>query len=185
MAKSSTTKYVILGFLSHEPMTGYDIRKQIESQISYFWSDIKFGQIYPALAMLEHEGLATKKVEMQENTPLRKVYTITTEGREIFTHWLLQPIAKEQVKYEVLLKLFFGSQIPVTENIKRIEAFRARSVQNLQFMKQYAENLCQELHEEDHLYFLLAVLLGQHFYQAQLDWVDETIQLLENHVHAQ
>ena len=181
MAKGSITKYIILGLLSHEPMTGYDVRKQIESQISYFWSDIKFGQIYPALAKLEQEGLTTKEVAMNENAPLKKTYTITAKGREAFQDWLLQPVAKEQVKYEILLKLFFGSQLPVAENIKRIQEFRERSAQNLQLMIQYAENLQQVLHEEGHLYFLLAVLLGKHFYRAQLDWVDEAIQLLEDH----
>ena len=57
--------------------------------------------------------------------------------------------------------------------------FQNRSAQAVQLMTGYEANLRQLLDDEDHFYFLLVVLLGKHFYKAQLDWVEEAVQLLK------
>lgn len=56
MKRESKTQYALLGILSQCEMNGYEIRKYIESTISFFWSE-SFGQIYPTLTKLEEEGL--------------------------------------------------------------------------------------------------------------------------------
>ena len=38
------SKYAILGMLSIEPMSGYDIKKEVEKSISNFWTE-SYGQI--------------------------------------------------------------------------------------------------------------------------------------------
>ena len=48
MAKERKIDMVILGLLSHEDLTGYDIKKRIDGAISFFWKG-SFGNIYPAL----------------------------------------------------------------------------------------------------------------------------------------
>ena len=45
------SKYAILGMLSIEPMSGYDIKKEVEKSISNFWTE-SYGQIYPVLRNL-------------------------------------------------------------------------------------------------------------------------------------
>jgi DNA-binding PadR family transcriptional regulator len=180
MARDNITKYVILGLLTHEPRSGYDIKKHIEHTIGYFWSDISYGQIYPILGKLEEDGLATKEIEMHEDGPNRKIYTITEKGREIFRKWLRKPANKEVIKYEVLMKLFFGYELPVAENIEKIRAFQAKLSQYTEMMGLYEENLRQVLEQDsDHLYFLLVVRFGQYFYEAAQKWTEEAIQLLE------
>ena len=52
MAKDRKIDMVILGLLSHDDLTGYDIKKQIDRSIRFFWKG-SFGSIYPALAELE------------------------------------------------------------------------------------------------------------------------------------
>ena len=179
MAKDNITQYIILGLLTHEPLTGYDIKKLIERQIGYFWSDLSFGQIYPILAKFEKEGLATKQVELHEDGPTRKVYTITDKGREAFRDWLRKPAAKEVIKYEMLLKLYFGSQLLLEENLKKLEEFRAQTIERIQLMTLYEENLRNVLEQnDDHLYFLLIVLFGKRWYQTQAEWIDEAMQML-------
>ena len=44
MARSNRTRYTVLGTLTHGPMTGYDIKKFIESSINNFWRE-SYGQI--------------------------------------------------------------------------------------------------------------------------------------------
>ena len=56
MAREKKIDMVILGLLSHEDRTGYDINKQIDGAISFFWKG-SFGNIYPTLKDLEESGL--------------------------------------------------------------------------------------------------------------------------------
>ena len=56
MAKDRKIDMVILGLLSHEDLTGYDIKKRIDSHISFFWKG-SFGSIYPALSGLQEQGM--------------------------------------------------------------------------------------------------------------------------------
>ena len=59
MAREKKIDMVILGLLSHEDLTGYDIKKRIDGAISFFWKG-SFGNIYPALKDMENQGLITK-----------------------------------------------------------------------------------------------------------------------------
>ena len=59
MARSSQTRTAVLGALTVEPMTGYALRAVIRDVLGHFWSE-SFGQIYPALAELEGEGLVER-----------------------------------------------------------------------------------------------------------------------------
>ena len=55
MAKDRKIDVVILGLLSHENLTGYDIKKRLDGAVGYFWKG-SFGNIYPSLAAMEKEG---------------------------------------------------------------------------------------------------------------------------------
>ena len=58
------SKYAILGMLSISPMSGYDIKKEVETSISNFWTE-SYGQIYPVLKSLIAEKFVTKSVESE------------------------------------------------------------------------------------------------------------------------
>ena len=55
MARQAQTSTAVLGALSIEPMTGYEIRQAISTVLGHFWHE-SFGQIYPCLADLEAAG---------------------------------------------------------------------------------------------------------------------------------
>ncbi|NJD01393.1 MAG: PadR family transcriptional regulator [Ruminiclostridium sp.] len=178
MAKENTTVYAILGLLTHEAMSGYDIKKRIDISINKFW-DIGYGQIYPTLRIMEKDGDVTKKTTTGKG-PDRIVYYITEHGRAKLTAWLSNPAGKEYVKYEILLKLFFGSLLPVEENIKKIKEFHIRSERNLKTMELFKGSLEKVLGESaDHHYYLLTALFGVYVYKAYMDWADEAELLLQ------
>ena len=80
MAKDNKMNQVILGLLNHENLTGYEIKKRIDSSLHYFWKG-SFGSIYPALVSLEKQGMITK-VDNEDNSKReRNVYGITDAGR--------------------------------------------------------------------------------------------------------
>lgn len=176
--KENKTAYAILGLLSHEDMTGYDIKKRIENTIGFFWS-AGFGQIYPALGQLEAEGFVTCSTEIADKRPVRNIYSITSAGMEELRRWLALPVQREDVKYEILLKLIFGRHSAPEKNAFLIEEFRQRNGQNLAMMRQYKAELGSIMDQsEDHRYYYLSVLFGEKVYQAYLDWAEEAIGIL-------
>jgi DNA-binding PadR family transcriptional regulator len=180
MARENKIRYVILGLLSHDPLTGYDIKKRIEGSISYFY-DASFGQIYPELASMEEQALISKKIEMNEKKPSRKIYSITESGVSELQKWLTLPIEEEKVRYDILLKIFFGSRISVEENVRNIGEFRLRNAEKLLTLDHFEKNLRTVLGENvDHIYYYLTVRFGQQVMRAHVEWADEAIAFLEN-----
>lgn len=180
MARENKTVYVILGFLNHESLTGYDIKKRIDGALSYFWNT-GFGQIYPTLNQLEQKGWISKQDASNGQKLERHLYAITDSGRHVLAKWLSKPVENEQVKFEILLKLFFGSAQPHTKNIETIQAFKTTHLEQIPTLKEFEKQLRQVLPaSSDHLYYLLTVLFGQKIYEAYAAWADEAIALLEN-----
>lgn len=178
MAGDNRTVYIILGLLSHEPMSGYDMKKRINVSISRFW-DVGFGQLYPTLKRLEANGMIVGAGEHNSGRPDRRVYSITGRGRLVLRRWLAEPASKEYVRYEILLKLFFGSLAGQEASIATIEAFRARYAGAADLMQVYVDDLRRVLPDSpDHLCYLLTVMFGQRVYKAYLDWAAEALELL-------
>ena len=72
--------YAILGWLSTGPGSGYDLVRQMDVGLSWFWG-ASHAQIYPRLKVLESRGLITSE-QVTVGTKLEKrVYSITEAGR--------------------------------------------------------------------------------------------------------
>lgn len=179
MPKENTTRFIVLGLLSHEPMSGYDIKKRVDVIVSHFWN-VGFAQIYPTLAELESEGLIEKTHAEETKGPQRNVYTATDAGREALHRWLEQPAVKEYTKYEILLKLYFSGGMPVGQSIRAIEDFRERQQQNIGMIRVFRQQLESVLDQgSDHLHYYLTVLFGERVYDAYLTWADDALRLLK------
>jgi DNA-binding PadR family transcriptional regulator len=177
--KESAAEFVILGLLSYTSMTGYDINKAVKTRMSSFW-DIGYGQIYPTLRMLEKDGYVTKKVEIKENGPNRKVYSVTNKGTKKLQKWLMKPAKPEIFKFEALLKIAFGEQVPKHEIIKHIEELRARTAEKLENLICIEKEVNAHLNEDEGYFFgILPVLLGINIYKSSIEWADAAIKMIE------
>lgn len=182
MAKENKTIYAILGLLNHEDMSGYDIKKRIDDSLKFFW-DAGFGQIYPGLKTLEQNGWVNCASKASGAGPERIMYSITTQGRSELKHWLSTPVEKEQTKYEILLKLFFGSVVSTEENIRIIREFEQRNSGILKLFEIYKAQLEQVLYQkEDHIYYYLTVLFGEKVQKAYLEWAEEAVGILKGQI---
>lgn len=76
-------KSILLGFLSRQPLTGYELKKRFSISFSFF-SGASYGSIYPALKNRTGEGLVTRQIAIQEGAPNRKVYSLTAAGKKAF-----------------------------------------------------------------------------------------------------
>lgn len=178
MAKENKSRYAILGILSICPASGYDIKKFMEGSTSNFWSE-SYGQIYPILKQITAEGLATSHTEKQEGKPERYVYTLTGKGLEELQGWLTEPIEHMVERNELLLKLFFGRQVSVADNIEHVRQFQALQEQLLhkyRGIEAYLQPYCAE--NVDLCYSLITVRYGIRRCQALLAWCDETLATL-------
>lgn len=109
-------KTILLGSLFDKSLSGYDLKKLFSLSFAFF-SGLSYGSIYPALKKLEQEGLITMKLEIQENAPNRKVYTITEAGKRTFLESLKSPFGLENYKNELLMRMFFFEHLSKEERL--------------------------------------------------------------------
>jgi PadR family transcriptional regulator, regulatory protein AphA len=177
--KDSTTEYVILGILSNKPRTGYDIHKLVKTRMGSFW-DISYSQIYPTLRVLEKEGLVTKKVEINERSQNRKVYSITKEGVSKLQRWLKESAKPPTFKFEALLKIAFGNQASKEQTIKHLEELKAINTVQLENILSVEKEVKADLKGGERVFFaLLTFALGENLLRTANEWVDSAIKLIE------
>ncbi|MGG1553925.1 PadR family transcriptional regulator [Paenibacillus ferrarius] len=102
----SSFRHAMLTLLAREPLSGYDMKQQMNSRMGPFWK-AGSNQIYPELAKMEEEGLVELEVVQQHDyRPARKVYTITESGRQELKRWTMERAEPETIRDEFLLKAY-------------------------------------------------------------------------------
>ena len=179
MSKENKSRYALLGMLSLGSMTGYDLKKIIAASIGYFWQE-HYAQIYPTLKLLTREGLTTFQVEEQKGKPDRHIYALTDKGRQELQRWLTSPVEAQVIRHELLLKLFFGKQVPLSVSIEHIQRYRDVQVQLLHIVEETEAHLKAVAAENPNLpYLLLTVSFGKRNVEANLAWCDEALAVLD------
>lgn len=179
MPKENKSRYALMGILSVCPGSGYDIKRFMEHSTSNFWSE-SYGQIYPMLKKLVDEGLTISHAEKQVGKPERYIYTLTDRGREDLQRWLVEPVEAAPERNELLLKLLFGQQVSISDNIEHVRRYRQLNVELLekyQGIEAYLKDKCKE--HPDQIYSLITVRYGILRCQALLAWCDETLDTLQ------
>jgi DNA-binding PadR family transcriptional regulator len=166
---------VLLGLLTVEPMSGYDLGQAIRTSVGFFWHE-SYGQIYPNLKTLAAEGLVTAKSERQKGKPERHIYSITKKGREQLVAWLAVEPQAEIPRNELLLKLFFGAQVSPEISMEHVERMVNRERVFLhQFQQLVREEIAKNQQYLDAPYWRMAARFGQLELEAHLRWGEETL----------
>ena len=182
MAKDRKIDMVMLGLLSHEDLTGYDIKKRIDGVISFFWKG-SFGSIYPALNDMEKNGLIESRTESR-GAREKILYHITDKGNESLKDWLREEQTSNDLKYETLLKLYFGGVEEREVTVHNIEIFEEETRRSLSVLRIYRDNLEKVLDDGDHLNYYLTLSFGIDTYEAYLKWCTRAKKILmERGVH--
>lgn len=108
MAKEKKTKFVILGFLLNDSLSGYEIGEMIKQSTNNFWQESD-ASIYPALKSLTKEGFVSP-APVYVGKRRKEIFTITIEGRKAFLQWFKRSPDPDQHREEFLLKLFFTDE---------------------------------------------------------------------------
>jgi PadR family transcriptional regulator, regulatory protein AphA len=110
-----------LGVLSFREASGYEIKKEIEDGLFSHFIDASFGSIYPALTMLNAEGLVTLRAEEQTGRPDKKVYAITDLGGEVLAKSLAVVPARDKYKSEFLFEMLMQHYLSPSHILIAIE----------------------------------------------------------------
>jgi DNA-binding PadR family transcriptional regulator len=117
--KHTAVTPVVLGLLATRPLSGYDIKTIVDRSTRFFWA-ASYGQIYPELKRLEHEGLIAGE-DASNGARGRRVYELTPAGREALRAWLLGTTTTVELRDESLLRLFFADALPRDEALQLLE----------------------------------------------------------------
>jgi len=127
----TATEAALLGLLRKGPMSGYDLRKDVERSIGYFWAPAKT-QIYSTLPRLVEAGFATQQRVVQAVRPDKTIYELTDTGREALREWVeTAPLDAGQGRNLILLKLYLGEEADV-DSLQRQLSERAEEAERLQ-----------------------------------------------------
>ena len=113
------TEGIILGFLMSGPKTGYQI-KTITGKMTTSYN-LSLNQIYPALRKIESAGLVKKEVVFQTGKPNKHVYSITDQGRKIFSESMSAPSMPFDYQLDFLTRAFFFRFLSEEEIMTRFE----------------------------------------------------------------
>jgi DNA-binding PadR family transcriptional regulator len=131
-------KYVVLGYLSWRPMTGYDIKKLIADSETLPWT-ANNNQIYQALVGLHNDGWVTKSIEEQVGSPNRHVYTITDAGIQALRNWVASGPEAPLTKKPFLHQLMWADSLNAQELDTLLEAYLNAVGEKLFFLQVQAD----------------------------------------------
>lgn len=174
---SNKTRYVLLGLLQEQPLTGYEMKQLIDIRFRFFWNE-SFGQIYPELKRMEADGLVS--VSDESGARNQKRYRLTETGRRELKLWLTQPNEKESIRIELLLKVYFAKYGSSDILASQIKQFKEAHTVDYTILKAFEE----ELHsipdpEGNHQDILRVIEFGVKTNEAYLSWCEDTIAYLE------
>ena len=129
----TTLGYAILGLLSREDLSGYDLTRRMAGRVGYFWS-ARHSQIYPELAKLEEGGYVTHSVVEQKERPDKKVYEITAEGLDALKGWAIRPPEPRPTRDELTLKTY---SVWLADKEKAIRLFRGEEQRHEEQLAHY------------------------------------------------
>lgn len=172
------TRYVILGLLNEEELSGYDIKKIIGIRMSFFWQE-SYGQIYPELNKMKEEGLI-EQVD-KENSSKAKIekigYRITEEGRTEFKHWMEAVNEKDHIRSEFLLKMYFATEENSTEMKRHLEEFKQEAEQKVMLFGMFRQELIgiPDMHN-NHRQILKVIDLGLRQAKLYAEWSESMLE---------
>ena len=176
------TRYVLLGLLQEEELSGYEMKKIIDKRMSFFWQE-SFGQIYPELSKMMQEGLIDfSNAESTGKIKREKIrYKITPKGEKELKQWMESENEKDTTRSELLLKMYLSTDKNVEEMRKHIIQFKEESEQKLELFNLFDADLNQniELHN-NHKQILCVLNLGIRQAKLYIDWSKEMLDSLES-----
>lgn len=180
MPRCNKTAYAILGLISKQPASGYDIKQELAHTSKWYWTETN-AQIYPILKRMEEQGCLTSSVDASSGARKRRIYRITPQGSEKLTDWLMQPIQATTHREEFFLKFTFGQHLTNDEMTQMVTNFQQIINEQLKTIQQTQKHIETHFkHRQDYPYLVMSYRYATDVWQAKSDWCSSTISELEH-----
>ena len=137
--KAMALSHTILATLGDEAYSGYDLWKKFTECTSHYWKASQ-QQVYRELGKLESQGAIAPEIVSQENRPDKKLYRVTSLGKEILTTWIAEPSEPMSIREELLVKVLAADSVSSEVIVKELQRRQQIHSQNLA--------ACQEMERE-------------------------------------
>jgi len=178
-------KYILLGFLNYQPMTGYELKQTLDTSVSHFWH-AHHSQIYTTLRQMEADGLVVSEFLHSEGQPDRRVYTLTDAGRAELSAWLNQSLTEmSPIKEELLVRVFFSARRDKSSVLAELVLQRELHQKKLSLYRDISTNhIDKELAAvpelvKDAVFWKMTVRMGVAFEAMYVDWLTQAIHEVE------
>ncbi|MCL2426077.1 MAG: PadR family transcriptional regulator [Oscillospiraceae bacterium] len=179
-------RYGLLGLLNYNSMTGYEMVKEFDESLAYFWHATS-QQIYKELDTMEKCGWLVSERIMQTEKPNKRVYSITPNGKKALVDWLSAPeegVKKfMQGKNPFLMRLAFMGEADDDIALQMLYDFRNQYLTFANTLDGVNDMLAEEeanLGRKVMKYWKIVALHGEYIRKARLEWAEEAIVILEN-----
>lgn len=166
-------KHAILGLLTIQPMTGYDLKHlAFDSTIAHFWRADQ-AQIYRTLDSMEGDGLLTSDLRIQSERPSKRVYTITEAGQAELLDWLRQNQSPPVYREPFLVQVFFAGLLNDAEILAHIQTHIEAHRENLAKYQDIDIPPYNEETERSKLFWGMTLELGVALENTYLAWLEK------------
>ena len=130
-----SVRNALLGLLAQRPRHGYELHAAFEAVVGgeQNW-DVKPAQIYTTLARLEEGGLVMEEGVGQDGGPEKRVYAITSTGRNVLADWFASGVELEHQRDEFFIKLLLSIATREANPRRVIQIQRSKLYQDLHAM---------------------------------------------------
>ena len=162
---------IILGLLDIAPMSGYDLKRYVDTVVTHFWTADK-SQVYRTLAGLVADGLARIETVPGTSAPDRLVHHITEPGRTALHEWLVSDLDRQPERDAFLARAFFAGSLDDDELGELLARRRAAAAQLLAALGAMHESTPAPRDRAERL--RLATLdNGLRHARTELEWLDD------------
>ena len=126
-------EYMILGILTINPMTGYDMKKYLDTEGRFGRSRAPLSQIYNTLKRMLESGWVCFDEVQREGKPDVKIYQNTEAGEAAFMDYLHSPVEpsfrywESDIRYRVLFSFMLEPEV-VLEQVRVELAYRREQI---------------------------------------------------------
>jgi DNA-binding PadR family transcriptional regulator len=164
VAELNATQGSLLGFLHEGPLTGWDLIRRVEGGLSRFWN-VTSSHVYRELRVLEERGLIEAgRPGVRDRVP----FSITEPGRREFHEWIRRPPAAEQIRFPLLVSLWFGRHLEPSRLAAFVEEARHEHGERLDLYESLDGHL-----DTDDPYRDAVIRFGIAYERAVIGWLDE------------
>ncbi len=156
----NATRGSLLGLLFDAPKTGWELVQEAKAGLARFWN-VTQSHVYRELAVLEDRGLVRAGPAGPRD---RRPFTITAAGKRAFHGWIMEQPGPEQLRFPLLVTLWFGRHLEDEALATIADKTRAEHSRRLdEYLRM----------ETDDRHVGAVVSFGVHYERAVLDWLDE------------